>query len=83
MISANRKKVYLAVSRDLERNQKLTNCFVIDSIAGQMNAMRGGPVKKKKVPKDDDSSEDEESDTDGEQAAEESETDTDTDTDEE
>ncbi|KAF8417122.1 Sec63 Brl domain-containing protein [Tirmania nivea] len=58
-----------------------------DSIAGQMNAMRGGPVKKKSKKSDsDDSDEDdeEESDTDGEKnVQEDSETDTDTDTDEE
>ncbi|KAG0642887.1 Translocation protein sec63 [Tuber brumale] len=56
-----------------------------DSLAGQMNAMRGGPVKKPKRRSsdgdDDDSSE--ESDTDGEEADDQSETDTDTDTDEE
>jgi translocation protein SEC63 len=56
-----------------------------DSLAGQMNAMRGGPVKKSKKRSsnadDDDSSE--ESDTDGEEADDQSETDTDTDTDEE
>ncbi|KAF8473578.1 Sec63 Brl domain-containing protein [Kalaharituber pfeilii] len=55
-----------------------------DSIAGQMNAMRGGAVKKKKVVTDSDDDEDEEeSDTDGEKVQDDSETDTDTDTDEE
>ena len=57
-----------------------------DSIAGQMNAMRGGVVKKKvkKVSDEDDSSDEDESDTDGEKGKDEgSETDTDTDTDEE
>ena len=64
-----------------------TNIKCTDSIAGQMNAMRGGPVKKKSKKSDsDDSDEDdeEESDTDGEKnVQEDSETDTDTDTDEE
>jgi len=55
-----------------------------DSLAGQMNVMRGGPVKRKKRAESDDSDEEDESDTDGEKnAPQESETDTDTDTDEE
>lgn len=55
-----------------------------DSIAGQMNAMRGAPPKKKKKPESDSDDDEDESDTDGEKnVPEESETDTDTDTDEE
>ncbi|KAL7275827.1 secretory subunit [Rhizina undulata] len=50
-----------------------------DSLAGQMNAMRGAPIKKKKK-SEDDSSDEEESNTEGEEE-EQSETDTETDTD--
>ena len=55
----------------------------LDSLAGQMNAMRGGPVKKSKKRSSDDDDSSEESDTDGEEVDDQSETDTDTDTDEE
>lgn len=65
------------------RAKSEANDKFLDSIVGQMNAMRGGAVVKKKAPKGQDSSDEEESDTDGEQAVEESDTDTDTDTDEE
>jgi translocation protein SEC63 len=53
--------------------------LVLDSIAGQMTAMRGGKVTKHKRAKkgSDDSSDDDESDTDGEVKGE-SETDTET-----
>lgn len=57
----------------------------LDSIAGQMQALKTGTApRKKRVPKKqaDESSEDDESDTDGDNA-EMSETDTETDTDEE
>lgn len=53
-----------------------------DSIAGQMSAMRGGPVKKQKKIRSDDSSDEDESDTEGE-ADEISDTDTETDTEDE
>ena len=57
----------------------------LDSIAGQMHALKTGgiagapPQKKKKKPVQKDESSDEESDTDGEEAEDTSETDTDTD----
>ena len=41
-----------------------------DSLAGQMAAMRGGPVKKRQAESDDD--EDDDSDTDGDEEADDS-----------
>ena len=41
-----------------------------DSLAGQMAAMRGGPVKKRQADNDDD--EDDDSDTDGDEKADDS-----------
>lgn len=41
--------------------------MALDSLAGQMSAMRGGaPVKKRRVKTDDSSDEEDESDTEGE-----------------
>jgi translocation protein SEC63 len=58
-----------------------TNMILIDSLAGQMQALKTGvPPPKKKKPADEDSDEDDESDTDGD-VEDTSETDTETDTD--
>lgn len=67
----------------ISRHHANTTSLDTDSIAGQMNVIRGGgPVRKPKKRASEDSS-DEESNTEGEEENEQSETDTDTDTDEE
>ena len=50
-----------------------------DSLAGQMAAMRGGPVKKRQSESDDD--EDDDSDTDGDEKADDSSDSSDSDSD--